>query len=180
MHRLGFQPSDVPEVVARLKSQTGVMARSIFASGRQRFLYLRRLHTKQLDDTFTKAGKRSWVGPGKSHQAYPQLSRHRTVLPEYQMDMVRSASDCMASAHPVSKDCATSAHFVPRSQIQNVPAGDPSVTAARPTSIATHASPSYRSAMPTDLTAISATVGHVSINKQPSVRLSATSVWMPA
>lgn len=31
MHRLGFQPEDVPEVCRRLKEQSGVVARSVFS-----------------------------------------------------------------------------------------------------------------------------------------------------
>lgn len=31
MHRLGFQPEDVPEVCRRLKEQSGIVARSVFS-----------------------------------------------------------------------------------------------------------------------------------------------------
>jgi alanine racemase len=125
MHRLGFQPSDVPEVVARLKSQTGVMARSIFShlAGSDSYIFDDFTH-KQLD-TFTKAAKELEEGLG--HKVIKHILNSAGIerFPEYQMDMVRLGIGLYGvSASGIKGLRNVSTLRTTILQIQNVPAGD--------------------------------------------------------
>jgi alanine racemase len=125
MHRLGFQPGDVPEVVARLKSQTGVMARSIFShlAGSDSYIFDDFTH-KQLD-TFTKAAKELEEGLG--HKVIKHILNSAGIerFPEYQMDMVRLGIGLYGvSASGIKGLRNVSTLRTTILQIQNVPAGD--------------------------------------------------------
>ena len=89
MHRLGFEPEDVPEIIRRLKAQNGLRVRSVFS-------HLVGSDTPELDD-FTKSQFELFmkvVSGFEDELGYPVLKHilnsagiERFV--EHQMDMVR-------------------------------------------------------------------------------------------
>ena len=89
MHRLGFQPSDVPMLCQRLKGQTGVTARSVFShlAGSDSFLFDD--FTKHQLELFTQAAAE--LEQGLEHKVIKHILNSAGIerFANYQMDMVR-------------------------------------------------------------------------------------------
>ena len=125
MHRLGFQPSDVPALCQRLKGQTGVMARSIFShlAGSDSFLFDD--FTKHQLELFTEAAAE--LERGLEHKVIKHILNSAGIerFAKYQMDMVRlgiGLYGVRASAQRGMHNVSTLKTTI--LQIQQVPAGD--------------------------------------------------------
>lgn len=89
MHRLGFQPSDIPELCKRLKAQSGIIVRSVFS-------HLAGSDSDIFDD-FTKkqleifAQTAAELEADLGHKVIKHILNSAGIerFPEYQMDMVR-------------------------------------------------------------------------------------------
>ena len=89
MHRLGFQPTDMPALCERLKGQTGVQVRSVFShlAGSDSFVFDD--FTQQQLDTFTKTA--AALEQGLEHKVIKHILNTAGIerFASYQMDMVR-------------------------------------------------------------------------------------------
>lgn len=125
MHRLGFQPEDVPEICARIKEQSGVVVRTVFS-------HLAGSDDARLDD-FTRgqihlfeqaAGE---LEAGLQHRVVKHILNSAGIerFPEYQMDMVRlgiGLYGVSASGQKGLRNVSTLRTTI--LQIREVPAGD--------------------------------------------------------
>ena len=126
MHRLGFEPEDVPEICRKIRGQSGLVIRSVFS-------HLAGSDSPELDD-FTMHQLDAYMNAAaelENHLGYPILKHilnsagiERFI--DYQEDMVRLGISLYGvSASGVSKglECVCSLKTVIL-QIRNVPAGD--------------------------------------------------------
>ncbi|MEG1544463.1 MAG: bifunctional UDP-N-acetylmuramoyl-tripeptide:D-alanyl-D-alanine ligase/alanine racemase, partial [Tannerellaceae bacterium] len=125
MHRLGFQPTDIPRIVEQLKGQSGVVARSTFSHlvGSDSYIFDDFTH-KQLD-TFTAAAAQ--LEAGLEYKVIKHILNSAGIerFANYQMDMVRlgiGLYGVSASGQRGLRNVSTLRTTI--LQIQNVPAGD--------------------------------------------------------
>lgn len=125
MHRLGFQPSDIPAVCERLKEQSGVVVRSVFSHlvGSDSYIFDEFTH-KQLD---TFAEVTSILEAGLEYKVIKHILNSAGIerFTDYQMDMVRlgiGLYGVSASGQKGLRNVSTLKTTI--LQIQNVPEGD--------------------------------------------------------
>ncbi|MDR1402740.1 MAG: bifunctional UDP-N-acetylmuramoyl-tripeptide:D-alanyl-D-alanine ligase/alanine racemase [Tannerellaceae bacterium] len=125
MHRLGFQPGDMPELCARLKPQTGLTVRSVFShlAGSDSSEFDR--FTERQIETFKKASEE--LEAGLDYTVYKHILNSAGIerFPACQMDMVRlgiGLYGVSASTGRALQNVATLKTTI--LQIQEVPAGD--------------------------------------------------------
>lgn len=126
MHRLGFQPDDIPEVYKLLKNQEGLLVRSVFSHLAGSDSIEHDHFTQQQINTFTKATQILEEGLGYPVSKHILNSAGIERFAQYQFDMVRlgialygiSPDNCSAHLRSVSSLKTTIL------QIQNVSAGD--------------------------------------------------------
>lgn len=125
MHRLGFQPSDVPAICERLKEQSGVAARSVFSHlvGSDSSIFDD--FTKKQLDTFTAAAAE--LEKGLEYKVIKHILNSAGIerFTEYQMDMVRlgiGLYGVSASGMKGLRNISTLRTTI--LQIQQVPAGN--------------------------------------------------------
>lgn len=125
MHRLGFQPSDVPAICARLKEQSGVIARSVFSHlvGSDSIVF-DDFTKKQLDTFATTASE---LEAGLEYKVIKHILNSAGIerFTDYQMDMVRlgiGLYGVSASGQKGLRNISTLKTII--LQIQDVPAGD--------------------------------------------------------
>ena len=89
MHRLGFQPEDVPAICERLRAQSGVIARSVFSHLAGSDSYVFDDFTHQQLDKFTKAAGE--LESGLEYKVIKHILNSAGIerFAAYQMDMVR-------------------------------------------------------------------------------------------
>ncbi|MDR1980538.1 MAG: bifunctional UDP-N-acetylmuramoyl-tripeptide:D-alanyl-D-alanine ligase/alanine racemase [Tannerellaceae bacterium] len=125
MHRLGFQPDDMPAVCERLKSQSGVVVRSVFS-------HLAGSDSPEFDDftekqvaLFTRAAGELEVGLGYGILRHILNSAGIERFPQHQMDMVRLGIGLYGiNVSGEAGLCNVTTLKTTILQIQNVPAGD--------------------------------------------------------
>lgn len=125
MHRLGFQPGDMPAVCERLRQQSGVVARSVFS-------HLAGSDSSIFDDfTMEQIGKFQTAAKTLEEELEYKVIKHilNTAgierFPQYQMDMVRlgiGLYGVSASGLRGLRNVSTLKTTI--LQIQNVPKGD--------------------------------------------------------
>lgn len=125
MHRLGFQPKDVPTICERLKEQSGVVARSIFShlAGSDSSVFDDFTH-QQLD-TFTQAAQE--MEEKMEYKVIKHILNSAGIerFANYQMDMVRlgiGLYGVSASGQKGLRNVSTLKTTI--LQIQDVPNGD--------------------------------------------------------
>lgn len=125
MHRLGFQPTDIPAICARLREQSGVIARSVFSHlvGSDSFIY-DEFTQKQLD-IFSRAANE--LEEGLEYKVIKHILNSAGIerFPDYQMDMVRlgiGLYGVSASGQKGLRNISTLKTTI--LQIQEVPEGD--------------------------------------------------------
>lgn len=125
MHRLGFQPKDVPTICECLKSQSGVAVRSVFShlAGSDSFVFDD--FTMQQIDIFQKAAEE--LEKGTEYRVLKHILNSAGIerFPAYQMDMVRlgiGLYGVSASGQKGLRNVSTLKTTI--LQIQEVPAGD--------------------------------------------------------
>lgn len=125
MHRLGFQPKDIPAICEYLKLQSGVAVRSVFShlAGSDSSVFDD--FTKQQIETFQKAA--SELEKGLEYQVLKHILNSAGIerFPDYQMDMVRlgiGLYGVSASGQKGLRNVSTLKTTI--LQIQDVPAGD--------------------------------------------------------
>lgn len=125
MHRLGFQPSDVPAICARLKEQSGVIARSVFSHlvGSDSIVF-DDFTKKQLDTFATTASE---LEAGLEYKVIKHILNSAGIerFTDSQMDMVRlgiGLYGVSASGQKGLRNISTLKTII--LQIQDVPAGD--------------------------------------------------------
>lgn len=125
MHRLGFQPEDIPEICNRIKDQSGVVVRTVFShlagSDEARFDDF----TKQQFLKFEKAAAELEDGLQQKVIKHILNSAGIERFPEHQLDMVRlgiGLYGVSASGQKGLKNVSTLRTII--LQIQQVPAGD--------------------------------------------------------
>ena len=125
MHRLGFQPEDVPAICERLIAQSGVIARSVFSHLAGSDSYVFDDFTHQQLDKFTKAAGE--LESGLEYKVIKHILNSAGIerFAAYQMDMVRlgiGLYGVSASGQKGLRNVSTLKTTI--LQIQNVPAGD--------------------------------------------------------
>ena len=125
MHRLGFQPEDVPAICERLRAQSGVIARSVFSHLAGSDSYVFDDFTHQQLDKFTKAAGE--LENGLEYKVIKHILNSAGIerFAAYQMDMVRlgiGLYGVSASGQKGLRNVSTLKTTI--LQIQNVPAGD--------------------------------------------------------
>lgn len=125
MHRLGFQPSDVPEICERIKNQSGVTVRSAFSHFAGSDSYMFDDFTHQQIDKFTKATQE--LEAGLEHKVIKHILNSAGIerFTDYQMDMVRlgiGLYGVSASGQKGLRNVSTLKTTI--LQIQHIPAGD--------------------------------------------------------
>lgn len=125
MHRLGFQPEDVPEICRRVRQQSGITVRSVFShlAGSDSYVFDEFTH-RQLD-TFTKAA--STLEDGLEYKVIKHILNSAGIerFADYQMDMVRlgiGLYGVSASGQKGLRNVSTLKTTI--LQIQQVPAGN--------------------------------------------------------
>lgn len=125
MHRLGFQTSDIQEICSRLKSQSGIIVRSVFShlAGSDSSAFDEFTH-KQISK-FQEAA--SQLEAGLEYQILKHILNSAGIerFTEYQFDMVRlgiGLYGVSASGEEVLKNVTTLRTTI--LQIQHVPKGD--------------------------------------------------------
>jgi alanine racemase len=126
MHRLGFEPGDIPEICRRLKAQDGLVVRSVFShlagSDAPEFDDF----TEKQVDEYTRAAAALEKGLGYAILKHVLNSAGIERFPDYQKDMVRLGISLYGiSASGITEDlqCVCSLKTVIL-QIRNVPRGD--------------------------------------------------------
>lgn len=125
MHRLGFQPEDMPEICTRVKEQSGVVVRTVFS-------HLAGSDESRFDD-FTRGQIQKFqhaaaeLEAGLQHKVIKHILNSAGIerFPEYQMDMVRlgiGLYGVSASGQKGLRNVSTLRTTI--LQIQQVPAGD--------------------------------------------------------
>ena len=125
MHRLGFQPSDVPAIRERLRKQSGVMVRSVFSHLAGSDSYIFDDFTHQQIDKFTRAAQE--LENGLEHKVIKHILNSAGIerFTEYQMDMVRLGIGLYGVSPSGMKGLRNvSTLKTTILQIQDVPAGD--------------------------------------------------------
>lgn len=125
MHRLGFQPKDIPEICNKLKSQSGVVARSIFSHlvGSDSSMFDD--FTKKQLDTFSEAARQLEETLGYPVIKHILNSAGIERFSEYQKDMVRLGIGLYGvSASGIKGLRNVSTLRTTILQIQEVPKGD--------------------------------------------------------
>lgn len=125
MHRLGFQPKDIPTICERIKNQSGVIVRSVFShlAGSDSSLFDD--FTRQQLDLFTQASHELEEGLG--HPIIKHILNTAGIerFTDHQMDMVRLGIGLYGvSASGVKGLQNVSTLKTTILQIQNIPAGD--------------------------------------------------------
>ena len=125
MHRLGFQPEDVPAICERLRAQSGAIARSVFSHLAGSDSYVFDDFTHQQLDKFTKAAGE--LENGLEYKVIKHILNSAGIerFAAYQMDMVRlgiGLYGVSASGQKGLRNVSTLKTTI--LQIQNVPAGD--------------------------------------------------------
>ncbi|MDR0394585.1 MAG: bifunctional UDP-N-acetylmuramoyl-tripeptide:D-alanyl-D-alanine ligase/alanine racemase [Tannerella sp.] len=126
MHRLGFEPGDLPEVCRKIRAQGGIVVRSVFS-------HLVGSDMPELDD-FTNRQIRmysqaaSTLEDGLGYQVLKHILNSAGIerFPDFQQDMVRlgiSLYGVSASGKAKGLQCVCSLKTIIM-QIRNVPAGD--------------------------------------------------------
>jgi len=125
MHRLGFRPDDIPEIVSRIRQQSGIIVRSLFS------------HLAASDeaplDSFTQKQIALYqeaafkLEEGLEHKVIKHILNSAGIerFTDYQFDMARlgiGLYGVSASGQPGLKNVTTLKTTI--LQIQNVPAGD--------------------------------------------------------
>lgn len=89
MHRLGFQPGDIPEICQRIKRQSGVMVRSIFSHLVGSDSYIFDDFTQRQLETFRQAAAE--LEEGLEYKVFKHILNSAGIerFTDYQMDMVR-------------------------------------------------------------------------------------------
>lgn len=125
MHRLGFQPADVPEICRRVRMQSGVTVRSVFShlAGSDSYIFDDFTH-RQLD---TFAGAADELEEGLEYKVIKHVLNSAGIerFAAYQMDMVRlgiGLYGVSASGQKGLRNVSTLKTTI--LQIQQVPAGD--------------------------------------------------------
>ena len=126
MHRLGFKPSDIPEICRKIKAQNGLIVRSVFT-------HLSGSDSPELNDftlrqigLFNEALEKLETGLGYKVIKHVLNSAGIERFVDYQKDMVRlgiSLYGVSASGESKGLQCVCSLKTIIL-QIQNVPAGD--------------------------------------------------------
>jgi alanine racemase len=126
MHRLGFEPSDIPEICRRIKTQNGLTVRSVFS-------HLSGSDSPELDDftmqqieLFSEASEMLECDLGHKVLKHILNSAGIERFVDYQKDMVRlgiSLYGVSASGESKGLQCVCSLKTIIL-QIRNVPAGD--------------------------------------------------------
>lgn len=125
MHRLGFQPADVPAICERLKEQSGVVARSIFSHLAGSDSYVFDDFTHQQLDKFTQAAQELEERLECKVIKHILNSAGIERFANYQMDMVRlgiGLYGVSASGQKGLRNVSTLKTTI--LQIQDVPNGD--------------------------------------------------------
>lgn len=125
MHRLGFQPADVPAICERLKEQSGVVARSIFSHLAGSDSYVFDNFTHQQLDKFTQAAQELEERLECKVIKHILNSAGIERFTSYQMDMVRlgiGLYGVSASGQKGLRNVSTLKTTI--LQIQDVPNGD--------------------------------------------------------
>lgn len=125
MHRLGFQPEDMPEIVRRIKEQTGVVVRSVFSHLAGSDSPEHDKFTRQQFDKFDQAA--AALENGLQHPVIKHILNSAGIerFPEHQLDMVRlgiGLYGVSASGKKGLKNVSTLRTII--LQIQQVPKGD--------------------------------------------------------
>jgi alanine racemase len=126
MHRLGFEPGDMPEVCRRIKSQGGLVVRSVFSHLAGSDMPELDDFTKKQIEIYTEAASVLEEGLGYPVLKHILNSAGIERFAEYQKDMVRlgiSLYGISASGSAESLQCVCSLKTVIL-QIRDVPAGD--------------------------------------------------------
>lgn len=125
MHRLGFQPEDIPEICERLKAQSGIMARSVFShlAGSDSSVFDDFTHLQI--DKFTSASQE--LEAGLEYKVIKHILNSAGIerFTDYQMGMVRlgiGLYGVSASGQKGLRNVSTLKTTI--LQIQNIPAGD--------------------------------------------------------
>lgn len=125
MHRLGFQPKDVPAICDRLKEQSGIVARSIFSHLAGSDSYVFDDFTHQQLDKFTQAAQE--LEEKLEYKVIKHILNSAGIerFASYQMDMVRlgiGLYGVSASGQKGLRNVSTLKTTI--LQIQDVPNGD--------------------------------------------------------
>lgn len=125
MHRLGFQPHDMPTLCERLKKQNGVHVRSVFSHLAGSDSYIHDDFTHEQIRKFRQAA--ATLEAGLEHHIIKHILNTAGIerFPEYQMDMVRLGIGLYGvSASGINGLRTVSTLKTTILQIQHVPAGD--------------------------------------------------------
>lgn len=125
MHRLGFQPHDMPTLCERLKKQNGVHVRSVFSHLAGSDSYIHDDFTHEQVRKFRQAA--ASLEAGLEHHIIKHILNTAGIerFPEYQMDMVRLGIGLYGvSASGINGLRTVSTLKTTILQIQHVPAGD--------------------------------------------------------
>ncbi len=125
MHRLGFQPHDMPTLCERLKKQNGVHVRSVFSHLAGSDSYIHDDFTHEQIRKFRQAA--ASLEAGLEHHIIKHILNTAGIerFPEYQMDMVRLGIGLYGvSASGINGLRTVSTLKTTILQIQHVPAGD--------------------------------------------------------
>lgn len=125
MHRLGFQPKDIPEICERLKAQSGIIARSVFSHLAGSDSYVFDDFTHHQIEQFTKAGLE--LEAGLEYKIIKHILNSAGIerFTNDQMDMVRlgiGLYGVSASGQKGLRNVSTLKTTI--LQIQDIPAGD--------------------------------------------------------
>ncbi len=125
MHRLGFQPADIPVLCKRLERQSGVMVRSVFShlvgSDSEEF----DIFTEQQAELFIKSS--SELEEGLEYSIFKHILNSAGIerFPRYQMDMVRLGIGLYGVSATDEEALQTVTTLKTTIlQIQNVPSGE--------------------------------------------------------
>lgn len=125
MHRLGFQPYEVSQLIERLKTQSGVKVRSVFSHLAGSDSYVFDDFTQQQLEKFKEAS--TTLEKGLEHPVIKHILNTAGIerFPQWQMDMVRLGIGLYGvSASGVNGLRTVSKLKTTILQIQHVPAGD--------------------------------------------------------
>jgi Alr-MurF fusion protein len=126
MHRLGFMPNEIEELLSLLKTQESLRVVSVFshlaASEDQRLDHF----TKQQVDIFLKAASSIEKALGYTFMRHILNSSGIIRFPEYQFDMVRPGIGIYGIGSFGSLNLLPAGRFITRiSQVKIIPAGEP-------------------------------------------------------
>ncbi len=125
MHRLGFQPKDIPAICERIKSQSGVVARSVFSHLAGSDSYIFDEFTEKQIHTFRKAAAE--LEEGLEYRVIKHILNSAGIerYPNDQLDMVRlgiGLYGVSASGQKGLRNVSTLKTTI--LQIQEIPKGD--------------------------------------------------------